>query len=57
MERLQWMSLWDRLRDEFAKKNSWGKNEIIALMDRMEREELRRVEIENQFEKDEEEDK
>jgi len=53
MERLQWMTLWDRFREEVEKgQTSYGKNQIIALMERLEREEVRRVEIDNQFEKE-----
>lgn len=49
MERVQWMSLWDRLRKELETgSTSYGRNQLLALMDRLEREEVRRVEIEIQ---------
>lgn len=44
MSRLEWLTLWDKLRDELQKKNSWGKNEILAVMDDMERKAVREAE-------------
>jgi hypothetical protein len=46
MTRLQWLACWDRLREYLERKNSWGKNEILALMDIIEREETRKAEAE-----------
>lgn len=45
-KRLNWMSLYDQLRVEIEKKNSWGKNEMIKLMDDLERKMVRQLEKE-----------
>lgn len=45
MTRLDWLTLWDRLRTEIEGGNtSLGKNQILALMDRLEREMVREAE-------------
>ena len=45
MSRLQWLELWDHLRVRIEKKNSWGKNEVLSLMDSMERDAIRKLEV------------
>ena len=40
----KWRTMWDRLRAELTKKNSWGKNELERLMMDIERDEIRKAE-------------
>lgn len=47
MGRMNWVSLWDKLMEELGKKNSWGKNEVLDLMKRLEMQEVRRIESES----------
>jgi hypothetical protein len=44
MTRIQWLRCWDKLRDEIGKKNSWGKKELLDLMNRIEMDEVRQAE-------------
>jgi hypothetical protein len=45
MKRLDWLTLWDRLRDEIRKGNtSLGKNQLLELMDKLERQMVRESE-------------
>lgn len=46
MKQLNWMSLWDELQDKIQAKNSWGKNEIITLMNDLEKKMVRQLEKE-----------
>lgn len=48
MKRLQWLALWDQLREELSKKTSWGRNEIITKMEELERKMIRQLEREDQ---------
>jgi len=46
IQRLQWMTLWDQLRDELGKGNAWwGRNQILAKMDELERKMIRDAEM------------
>lgn len=49
MTRLQWLSCWDRLRETLNTRTSWGRNQIIEEMDRIEREMVRESETEGDF--------
>lgn len=43
--RLDWMDLWDKLRNNLKTGNTiWGRNQIFELMDRLEREMIRKFE-------------
>ena len=42
--KMNWMAMWDELTKQISTKNSWGKNEILLLMDQIEKEEIRRIE-------------
>lgn len=45
VKRLDWMNLWDRLRNDIKTGNTtWGRNQILELMDRLEREMIRKFE-------------
>lgn len=44
--RLQWLTLWYRLREEIQLKTSWGRNELIEKMNQLERDMVRRAELE-----------
>lgn len=44
--KIDWLKLWDDLNAEIKKKNSWGKNELLSLMDELEKKEIRRIESE-----------
>ena len=43
---MNWLGLWDDLREKVLAKNSWGKNELLELMEKLERAEIRRLEQE-----------
>ncbi len=43
--RVNWQDLWDELYRRIKTKNSWGKNEVLSLMDEIEKKELRRVSL------------
>jgi hypothetical protein len=43
---INWLSIWDKLYEELEKKNSWGKNEIKELMDKLEKDSVRKSEAE-----------
>lgn len=42
--KINWLELWDKLSDEIKKKNSWGKNEVVELMDSLEKKAVRSLE-------------
>lgn len=45
VKRLDWMDLWDKLRNDLKTGNTtWGRNQILDLMDRLEREMIREFE-------------
>lgn len=45
VKRLDWMDLWDKLRNDLKTGNTtWGRNQILDLMDRLEREMIRKFE-------------
>jgi len=44
--KINWLKLWDSLRVEIEKKNSWGKNELTSMMDNLEKIEVRTSETE-----------
>ena len=44
--RLQWLTLWDLLREEIKLKTSWGRNELLDKMNQLERDMVRRAELE-----------
>lgn len=49
MRRLQWMTLWDQLRNRLETGGtSWGRNQILAEMDKLEREMVRKAEEEDE---------
>lgn len=37
MTRLQWLTCWDRLRQTLNTRTTWGRNQIIEEMDKIER--------------------
>jgi len=46
MKRLDWLTLYDQLREEIKKKTSWDKNELLTLMDNLERDMVCKLEKE-----------
>jgi hypothetical protein len=47
MKRLNWLTLWDQLRQKIEEGNTnWGKNQLLALMEKLEREMVRELEKE-----------
>lgn len=42
--RINWLELWDKLNEELQKKNSWGKNELLDLMNKIEKDAIRKLE-------------
>lgn len=44
MPRVNWLGCWDTLATEIEKKNSWGKNEVKDLMQRIEKAAIRALE-------------
>lgn len=44
MPRVNWLICWDMLASEIEKKNSWGKNELKELMQKIERGAVRALE-------------
>jgi len=51
--RLQWLTLWDRLREEIQLKTSWGRNELLDKMNQLERDMVRRTELDTESEEKE----
>jgi len=48
VKRLDWLDLWDTLRTELEKgSTSWGRNQILDLMDKLERQKIRELERES----------
>lgn len=48
MPKLNWLTIWDLLHDKIASdgKTSYGKNELLALMEKIEHAAIRQVEKE-----------
>ena len=44
--RVNWLTCWDNFREKVKTKNSWGKNELLELMEYLERQEVRKAENE-----------
>jgi len=44
--RLQWLSCWDRLRETLNTRTTWGRNQILEEMDKIERAMIRESEKE-----------
>lgn len=50
MTRLDWLELWDELRVSLEKRTTWGRNQILEEMDRLEREKVRKIAIQQEKE-------
>lgn len=44
MNRLDWLSCWDELRDKLSERGTWGRTQIIDEMDKIERKKIRELE-------------